>query len=145
MTEIAFHFNVPDKLAYSCRLLRKAYLSGARVAVTAEPEVLAELDALLWSFASAEFVPHCAASASVITMAATPIVLAGSLADCVHHEVLVNLGQGIPAGFEGFERFIEVVALPPEDVMAGRSRWKHYAARGYALKSHDLAQPGGGA
>ena len=30
MTEIAFHFNVPDKLAYSCRLLRKAYLSGAR-------------------------------------------------------------------------------------------------------------------
>jgi hypothetical protein len=37
MTEIAFHFNVPDKLAYSCRLLRKAYLSGARVVVTGEP------------------------------------------------------------------------------------------------------------
>jgi DNA polymerase-3 subunit chi len=145
MTEIAFHFNVPDKLAYSCRLLRKAYLSGARVAVTAEPEVLAELDALLWSFSSAEFVPHCAASASAITMAATPIVLAESLAQCSHHEVLVNLGQGIPAGFEGFERVIEVVALPPEDLMAGRSRWKHYAARGYALKRHDLAQPGGGA
>ena len=24
MTEIAFHFNAPDKLAYACRLLRKA-------------------------------------------------------------------------------------------------------------------------
>ena len=42
MTEIIFHVNVPDKLAYSCRLLRKAYLSGARVSVTAEPDVLAE-------------------------------------------------------------------------------------------------------
>ncbi len=146
MTEIAFHFNVPDKLAYSCRLLRKAYLSGARVAVTAEPEVLAELDALLWSFSSAQFLPHCAAAtACVATRTATPIVLATSLADCPQHEILVNLGQGIPAGFEGFERFIEVVALSPEDVVAGRSRWKHYAARGYALKRHDLAQPGGGA
>jgi DNA polymerase III subunit chi len=143
MTEIAFHFNVPDKLAYSCRLLRKAYLSGARIAVTAEPDVLAELDALLWSFSAAEFVPHCTASASAISLKATPIVLSGSLAQCLHHDVLVNLGQGVPAGFEGFERFIEVVALPPEDVTAGRSRWKHYAARGYALKKHDLAQPGG--
>lgn len=145
MTEIAFHFNVPDKLAYSCRLLRKAYLSGARVAVSAEPEVLAELDALLWRFSSAEFVPHCMATASVATLAATPIVLTASLADCSAREVLVNLGQGVPGGFEGFERLIEVVALPAEEVMAGRSRWKHYAARGYALKRHDLAQPGGGA
>ena len=24
MTEVAFHFNVPDKLHYTCRLLRKA-------------------------------------------------------------------------------------------------------------------------
>ena len=143
MTEIAFHFNVPDKLAYSCRLLRKAYLSGARITVSAEPEVLAELDALLWSFSPAEFVPHCTASASVISLQATPIVLAGSPAECLHHDVLVNLGQGVPAGFEGFERFIEVVALLPKDVVAGRSRWKHYAARGYALKRYDLAQPAG--
>lgn len=143
MTEIAFHFNVPDKLAYSCRLLRKAYLSGARVAVTAEPDVLAELDALLWGFSATEFVPHCTTSASLITMTATPIVLVESLAGCLHHEVLVNLGQAIPAGFEGFERCIEMVALPPEDVMAGRGRWKHYVARGYSLVRHDLSQPGG--
>ena len=24
MTEVAFHFNAPDKLGYACRLLRKA-------------------------------------------------------------------------------------------------------------------------
>lgn len=145
MTEIAFHFNVPDKLAYSCRLLRKAYLSGARVAVTAEPDVLAELDALLWRFSAAEFIPHCTASAPAATLAATPILLAESLANCPHHEVLVNLGQGIPAGFEGFERCIEVVAQGPEDIKDGRGRWKHYVARGYVLTRHDLAQVGSAA
>ena len=145
MTEIAFHFNVPDKLTYSCRLLRKVYRSGARVVVTAEPGVLAELDALLWSFSATEFVPHCTSDASLITLSVTPIVLAESLDDCPHHDVLVNLGQTIPAGFEGFERCIEVVALPLEDVMAGRRRWKHYVAHGYSLVKHDLSQPGGGA
>ena len=145
MTEIAFHFNVPDKLTYSCRLLRKVYRSGARVVVTAEPGVLAELDALLWSFSATEFVPHCTSDASLITLSATPIVLAESLDDCPHHDVLVNLGQTLPAGFEGFERCIEVVALPTEDVMAGRSRWRHYGARGYSLVRHDLSRSGGGA
>ena len=145
MTEIAFHFNVPDKLAYGCRLLRKAYLSGAKVAVTAESALLAELDRLLWGFSATEFVPHCTSSASLATLAATPIVLADSLGDCPHHEVLVNLGQTIPAGFEGFERCIELVALPSEEVAAGRVRWKHYVARGYSLVRYDLSQPGGGA
>jgi DNA polymerase-3 subunit chi len=145
MTEIAFHFNVPDKLAYGCRLLRKAYLSSARIVVTAEPQVLAELDALLWQFSAVDFLPHCTATASVTTLAATPIVLTDSLADCSHHEILVNLGQAVPAGFEGFERFIEVVSLHPEDAQSGRGRWKHYAARGYELTRHDLARTGGAA
>ncbi|CAN5286226.1 DNA polymerase III subunit chi [soil metagenome] len=144
MTDIAFHFNVPDKLAYSCRLLRKAYLSGARVAVTAEAEVLAELDALLWSFSATEFVPHCTASAPPATLAATPVVLSVSLADLANREILVNLGHGVPGGYEGFERFIELVSLRPEDVQSGRDRWKHYAAHGYILKRHDLSSKSAG-
>ena len=44
MTDIEFHVNVPDKLHYSCRLLRKAYRSGANAVVTAEPELLLQLD-----------------------------------------------------------------------------------------------------
>lgn len=145
MTEIAFHFNVPDKLAYSCRLLRKAYLSGAHVVVTAEPSVLAELDLLMWSFSPAEFVPHCRADASESTLAETPVVLAESPgASSQHHGVLVNLGQGIPAEFERFERFIEVVARTDDDRLAARSRWKHYTDRGYAMKRHDLATAGEG-
>ena len=145
MTEIEFHVNVPDKLMYGCRLLRKAYLSGAKVVVTAGPETLDELDHMLWRFSPTEFVPHCRASAPENSLAATPVLLAESLTACPHHGVLVNLGQSIPAGFELFERFIEVVAQAGEDLIAGRSRWKHYAARGYALKKHERAAAGEGA
>ena len=139
MTEIAFHFNVSDKLAYSCRLLRKAYLSGAKVVVTAGPEVLAELDQLLWSFSPTEFVPHCHVSAPANSLAATPVLLAESLTACPHHGVLVNLGQNMPAEFERFERVIEVVTQADDDRLAARSRWKHYTDRGYAMKRHDFA------
>jgi DNA polymerase-3 subunit chi len=145
MTEIAFHFNVPDKLTYSCRLLRKAYLSGASVVVTGDSAVLAELDQLIWSFSPAEFVPHCRAGAAASTLAATPVVLAESLEDCPHHGVLVNLGQAVPLEFERFERLIEVVAQADDDRLAARSRWKHYTDRGYAMKRHDLATAGEGA
>lgn len=142
MTEVAFHFNVPDKLAYSCRLLRKAWGSGARVVVTGEPQTLSRLDLMLWTFSALEFVPHCHVTAAPATLAATPVVLADALHGCPHHEVLVNLGPEIPDGFERFERFIELVTLAPDDRSAARSRWKHYADRGYALKRHDLASAG---
>ena len=139
MTEVAFHFNVPDKLAYGCRLLRKAWGSGARVVVTAEPETLERLDLMLWTFSALEFVPHCRLTASAATLAASPVLLAPTLGDCPHHEVLVNLGQDVPPGFEQFERFIELVTVADADRAAARSRWKHYTDRGYAMKRHDLA------
>ena len=144
MTDIAFHFNMADKLAYSCRLLRKICLSGAKVAVTAEPEVLAKLDTLLWSFSAADFVPHCTGDASPTTLANTPVLLTAMPAGCSQYGILVNLGQAVPAGFEGFERVIEVVSLAVEDAQAGRSRWKHYAGQGYTMKRHDLAQRASG-
>ena len=139
MTEIAFHFNVSDRLAYSCRLLRKAYCSGANVVVTAGPEVLAELDQLLWSFSPTEFVPHCLAGAAENSRGTTPVLLAESFTTCMQHSVLVNLGQKVPVGFERFERLIDVVTQADDDRVSARSRWKHYADRGYTMKRHDLA------
>jgi DNA polymerase III subunit chi len=145
MTEIAFHFNVPDKLGYSCRLLRKAYLSGANLVVTAGPDVLAELDELLWSFSPTDFVPHCRTSESENSLVGTPVLLAESLAAVPHHGVLVNLGQSTPDGFERFERVIEVVTQVDDERLAARGRWKYYADRGYAMKRYDLASAGDGA
>lgn len=142
MTEVEFHYNVSDKLAYSCRLLRKARAGGARLLVTGEPVMLAQLDQMLWTFSETEFLPHCRSDAAPATLALTSIVLASSAQDPSlegqAYGVLVNLGQGVPEGFERFERFIEVVASQPDDRQAGRARWNHYKERGYALKRHDL-------
>lgn len=142
MTEVEFHYNVSDKLFYSCRLLRKAHAGGARLLVTGETVMLAQLDQMLWTISGTEFLPHCRSDAAPATLALTPIVLANSALDPaltgLVFSVLVNLGQGVPPGFERFERFIEVVASAPDDRQAGRDRWNHYKERGYAIKRYDL-------
>jgi DNA polymerase-3 subunit chi len=141
MTEVAFHFNAPDKLGYACRLLRKALASGAKVVVTGEPQQLRALDVDLWTFSPLEFVPHCYAAASPpAVVGASPVVLADSTEGVPHRQVLVNLGAEVPRGFEGFERLIEVVTQDDDDRRLARGRWKHYADRGYAITRHDLGQ-----
>jgi DNA polymerase III subunit chi len=145
MTEIAFHFNVADKFLYACRLLRKAYASGAQVAVTAEPEVLGELDKFLWSFSATEFLPHFRTFSGASQLASKSVVLVDSPATCPHHGVLVNLGREVPAEFERFERFIEVVTQGSDERLAARVRWKHYADRGYSIQRHDITAAGEGA
>ncbi|AEG93035.1 DNA polymerase III subunit chi [Ramlibacter tataouinensis] len=141
MTEVAFHFNAPDKLGYACRLLRKAQAGGAQVVVTGAPELLRELDTALWTFSALDFVPHCHdAVAFEAVRRRTPVVLAESVRSAPHRQVLVNLGTGVPEGFEGFERLIEVVTGQDEDRLQARRRWKHYADRGYGIIRHDLAQ-----
>ncbi|WP_310626023.1 DNA polymerase III subunit chi [Limnohabitans sp.] len=141
MTEIAFHFNAPDKLAYACRLLRKAVASGARVVVTGEPASLQALDTLLWTFAPLEFVAHCRAGSHAEQLMASPVVLAAQIEGgpaLLHHHVLLNLGHEVAPGYERFERTIEVVTLNEDDRQQARQRWKHYADRGYAITRHDL-------
>jgi DNA polymerase III subunit chi len=145
MTEIAFHFNVADKFLYACRLVRKAYASGAQVAVTAEPEVLGELDQLLWNFSATEFVPHCQTGHVTDQLASRSVLLVESPAVCPHHGVLVNLGMKVPLEFERFERFIEVVTQGSDERLAARARWKHYADRGYSMQRHDITAAGEGA
>ncbi len=138
MTEVMFHFNVPDKLGYACRLLRKAYGAGSKVGVVADGKTLQALDTALWSFSALEFLPHCAVSADPNKVAASPILLATESASFPHAEVLLHLGQEVPSGFERFERLIELVSTDEEDRASARARWRHYAARGYTMVRHDV-------
>jgi DNA polymerase-3 subunit chi len=140
VTEVAFHFNVPDKLEYACRLVRKATGAGSRLVVTGEPDLLHRLDTALWTFSPLEFIPHAhAGAADAQVVAASPVVLADVPRGTPHQEVLVNLGGAVPEGFERFERLIELVSVDENDRLQARTRWKHYADRGYAITRHDLA------
>lgn len=139
MTDITFHFNVPDRLTYCCRLLRKAYQKSASVVVTGDPELLIQLDDLLWSVSPVDFVPHCLLDAPAATVTASAVVLAPSLSGINRDGVLINLAQTVPSEFERFERLIEVVTGEDQDRQAARQRWKHYASRGYALNNYNFA------
>ncbi len=139
MTEVAFHFNVPDKLDYACRLLRKAHAAGGRIGVVGSDALLGALDTALWSFSALDFVPHCLATAAAPVLQSTPIVLAADSTQLQQAAVLVNLGTSVPAGFERFERLIELVDTSDGDRAQARQRWRHYAERGYPIQRHDIA------
>lgn len=143
MTDIEFHVNMPDKLHYCCRLLRKVQRSGAHAVVTAEPELLAKLDELLWTFSSHDFLPHYYSgglvTASAPTLASTPIHLVEQLQGGPPGALLINLGRQPPTYFERFQRFIEVASGTDTDILAARARWKYYKDRGYGLRKHELA------
>lgn len=136
---MAFHFNVTDQVDYACRLLRKAVSSGAKVVVLGLPGTLQQLDTALWSFSAPDFVPHCFLESEEFVVSASPVILTTSIKSLPHRQVLLNLGNLLPDGFEQFERVIEVVGLDDEDRLGARSRWKQYTDRGYNITRHDLA------
>ncbi len=142
MTEISFHFNAPDKLNHACRLLRKACNGGHQVAVVGPAATLRQLDTALWAFSALDFIPHCFADAPAAVQKNSPIILGQSdaMGDiAVARQMLVNMDETVPAGFERFERVIELVGTDEADKHAARTRWKHYASRGYAMVRHDVS------
>lgn len=139
MTEVTFHFNVPEKTAYACRLLRKAWAARAPVGVLGDAAALRALDEALWTFSSQAFIPHCGVSAPAHMLAATPIVLATDAALFTRSQVLLNLGQPAPEGFERFARLIEIVSAQPQDRAGARQRWSHYKKHGLQPQAHDAA------
>jgi DNA polymerase-3 subunit chi len=93
--------------------------------------------------APTEFLPHCLADASAEVIAHSPIVFIAEIgaklpSTVAESQVLLNIGAVLPAGFERFERLIELVGQDEADLQAARTRWKHYKDRGYALSRYDV-------
>lgn len=146
MTEISFHFNVPDRLGYACRLLRKAVRRGANVVVAGPSPLLAQLDRQLWTFEPLDFVPHVherAGQPLAPRLRHTPVWLTEAVQHAPHQDMLLNMGDELVDGFESFKRVFELVPVDGPAREAGRLRWKHYATRGYVLQKHDVAQDAG--
>lgn len=139
MTEVAFHFNAPDKLAYACRFARKLARSERRLMITGPLPVLDALDARLWDMGPCDFVAHCRGDSPADLLLASPVVLSCDPGTAGHHDVLLNLGDEVPQGFASYERLVEVVSADdPQDRERARARWRHYAQRGYHIVRHDL-------
>jgi DNA polymerase-3 subunit chi len=144
VTEIDGHYNMPDKVDYACRLLRKAVAAhGARLVVVAEAATLDAIDQALWALSPCDFIAHCRVDDDAVVLTRSPVVLATGGAALPDRPVLVNLGAALPQRFERFARLIDIVGSDDADRQAGRARWRHYKDRGYAVRPHAFA--GGGA
>ncbi len=136
VTRIDFYI-LPDvdidaKFRFACRLAHRAIADGGQAHVrTASAEVTAVLDALMWSYPEGRFLPHTATDED------------GALVRIGHEEpppgpdeLLINLGDDVPAFFDRFSRVCEVV--PGPEVAAGRARYSQYRRRGFPLHHHEL-------
>jgi len=137
MTEVAFHTGVDDPVGYACRLLRKAWRSGARVAVYGPPGLLARLDQSLWSFEPMEFIPHLSLPRDGVSpdvLSRTPILLMRDRALRPGNSVTVAVGLGLgeddALDLQGFKRVIDVVSDDPYDKATARKRWRAYEQAG---------------
>ena len=138
MTRIDFHSNVPNKIAYACRLVRKARAAQCKIVLLGkDSSELTQLDQLLWSFSEQDFIPHVHAGDPLA--AQTPVILTDSEAvELPHHHVLINLSGNTPEHFARFERMFEIISSDEADKAAGRDRYRFYKERGYPL-SHFVA------
>jgi DNA polymerase-3 subunit chi len=140
VTAVAFHFGAPDKLAYACRLLRKATASGLRVLVVGPDQQLQPLDTLLWGVSATDFVTHAFDDAPSSVLGRSSVHMTSDVsAKDQSLAVLVNLGAQVPEEFAQFARVIEIVSTDDADRDLARQRWKHYTRLGINIQRHDLA------
>ena len=142
MTAIQFHFSVPDRLTYACRLLRKALRTVAGISVLGATEELERLNRQLWTFEATEFLPHVLVPSSEPPPSShrvTPLWLLTDLSLApLQHSVLVNLGSAPVLGLERFARLIEIVSTQEDDREDARLRWRHYTKFGYAIEKFEV-------
>ena len=133
MTRIDFHTNIGDKLAYACRLARKALGAGGKLVLLAEDDEQASaLDAALWTLSDTDFLPHVMAGDALAPL--TPIIISVDAgAGFPHYDMLVNLGRATPAGLDRFARVFEIISKDEEDAAAGRKRYVAYKQQSYPL------------
>ncbi len=140
-TEVEFHTGVADVPAFACRLLRKAYRRGAQLLVTADEPDLSTLDRLLWTQDALDFLPHVRWPAPEPLATRSPIWLSACLPQAAQASgrVFINLGLAVPPAPAGLARIIEVVGQAPDQVRAGRARWREYQALGLGIVHHAVS------
>jgi DNA polymerase-3 subunit chi len=141
VTSIDFYTHCADPLRVVIQLTAKAWAQHAHVRVlTADEAMTAQLDQLMWTWPPTGFMPHCRLASGVA--GETPIIVDHVPDHRGPAAVLVNLQRSPPGFFARFERLAEIVPNDADAIAAGRERWKYYNARGYEMRSHNLADRG---
>jgi DNA polymerase III subunit chi len=146
MTNISFHFNVANTLHYVCRLVKKAWSQGSPVLVVGEADWLEELDGALWTFSEVDFIPHSFVGIDADDVSDEVVNVWLATVEQINTDAQAHAGfliycatsqSVLPAGFERFDRLIEIVPQDEAAKTQARQRWMHYKQRGYPLAHHD--------
>ena len=121
----------------ACRLADKAYNLGHTVyLLTASEAQAAVLDDLLWTFRQDSFIPH--ERYPLAGEESSPVLIGATLPAEVNRQVLINYTDGLPEGFERFERVVELVDSQPEVLAKSRERFRQYREKGLTPETHKL-------
>jgi DNA polymerase-3 subunit chi len=128
-----------DRFLLTCRLVQRARSDGLRVYIeTADAPTARQLDRLLWTFRDESFLPHGMVGETDPDLTPILIGIAEEMAPQSTGQVLINLGLGVPATLDRFERLLEPIDLDPEVRAAGRRRYAHYKGLGYPLEHRQI-------
>jgi DNA polymerase III subunit chi len=125
------------RLRLACRVAEKAYLAKQKVvALSDDADALRRFDELLWTFADGSFVPHDVLTPDSACEA--PVALTTGPMPASHTDVLLNLTNAVPPGFETFSRVAEFLDARPEVRAAGRERFKAYRLSSIEPHTHNV-------
>ena len=127
-----------QRFKVACRLAEKAYLQDLKVVILQDNLSDARaLDELLWTFDERSFVPH-----QIVPMtgfdAATPVHLTVESANMPAADLLLNLTDRLPSGWERYARVAEIIDADEERRRLGRERFKAYRDQKVTLDTHQL-------
>jgi DNA polymerase-3 subunit chi len=125
------------RLKFACRLVEKTFAQEHRVVVRcASAGVAGEFDELLWRFSDQSFVPHEIVPPG--EAGAAPVIVCVDGAPAQAADVLVNLGDSVPDGYEQFAHVAEIRDASEDCRRSGRERFRHYRAQGIEPETHNL-------
>lgn len=145
-TDVGFyHCTRAPALDVAVRLAAKAHAGGQRLLVLGKAERLADLDRLLWTFDDASFLPHGQAGAG--DDAEQPVLLAQALEDgpaANGARLLLLMETGLPPGFDGFDRVLNLFEDGTPAHERARADWKALQARDNVQRSYWQQKDNGG-
>ncbi|MBS1208066.1 MAG: hypothetical protein H6R19_464 [Proteobacteria bacterium] len=137
--DVKFYYNAPDRLRAACAITAKAVAQGRKIVVFAPDHGAAQqYDMLLWAAQPLSFVPHVMATSPLVDR--TPVVMAQALSNLPHDDVLINLADDLPTGYERFKLLVEIVSGDDTGRDAARQRWRFYKEHQHVVQAYDLAK-----
>ncbi len=123
---------------FACRLAEKAYRLDNSVHIhVADRDNLQKLDDLLWTFRDGSFVPH-EILGTASSDPTSPVTIGCDDSPRDNCDLLINLGESIPASVASFPRVAEVVTSDEDSKTLSRQRFVDYRDQGHTLDTHKL-------